>query len=75
MKAQDNYYKGVGKRIKEARKTTGSTQEQLGKVLRVSRISVVHYEAGKQRPSLWSVKKIARNLNADLCWLITGRRA
>ena len=41
-----------GKRIREERKKHGYTQEELGKLLNVSKVSVCGYENGTRTPTL-----------------------
>lgn len=42
-------YKKIGHAIKSARKARGMNQEELGKLINLSRASVVNIESGKQR--------------------------
>ena len=48
---------------KTFREQQNLTQEQLGKKMSVSRITVVRWETGERTPDLDSVEKIARALN------------
>ena len=50
-------------RTKTFREQQNLTQEQLGKKMSVSRITVVRWETGERTPDLDSVEKIARALN------------
>ena len=42
----------IGNRIKEARKTKGLSQQQLGDMLGVSKVSICGYETGTRIPTL-----------------------
>lgn len=42
----------IGKRIEEARKKMGMTQEQLGNILGVSKVSICGYEKGTRTPTM-----------------------
>lgn len=53
-------------RIKELRKTKQMTQEQLSKLVGVSRQSVVAIETGKYNPSLKLAFKIARQFECSI---------
>lgn len=42
----------IGKRIKKARESAGMTQEQLGKLLGVTGVSIMRYEKEMRQPSI-----------------------
>ena len=42
----------IGERIKQARKNKGYSQEQLGKLLGVSKVSICGYEKGMRTPTM-----------------------
>ena len=42
----------IGKRIKNARTKKGLTQEELGKLLGVSKVSICGYERGTRTPTM-----------------------
>lgn len=58
------------KRIKEARLAKGYTQEDLGKLIGVSKVSVCSYELGKKMPSVQTLKNIIRELDVDPNYLL-----
>jgi transcriptional regulator with XRE-family HTH domain len=60
----------IGKRLKEARKAAGLTQEELADLVQIdtsaSRIS--HYESGTHSPNYEFVCLIGEKLNIPECW-------
>lgn len=62
----------VGERIKQARKSKGLTQKQLGELSKTSEITVRQYELGKRQPRLEQFKAIASALDVDVNWLMNG---
>lgn len=49
--------------LKNARKTSGMTQEQLAEKLHIDRSSVAKYESGTSLPSIKSLPEICEILN------------
>ena len=43
----------IGKRIKELRIEKGLSQQQLGEIIGVTKVSVCGYENGSRVPTLW----------------------
>jgi DNA-binding XRE family transcriptional regulator len=60
------FYKFVGEKIRDARKNKGYKQEMFAKSLRLSRVSIVNIEKGRQRPSAHLLFDIAKTLNIEL---------
>ena len=58
------------KRLKEKRKELNLTQEQLGKLVFLSKGEICAYEKGKRIPPLDVLIRIARFLETDFLWLI-----
>lgn len=58
-----------GKRIKEARKAAGLTQEQLANMVGLSKSTIACYELGKRNTNAWTVAKIASALNVDVSYI------
>ena len=52
-------YKSLGKRIKEARRERGMTQERLGELCGLSAAHIGHIERGTRIPSLETVYSIS----------------
>ena len=60
----------LAKRIKEKRLENGYTQEELGKFLNVSKVSVCHWEKGVKRPSSNNLIQLSKVLHVPLEYLI-----
>jgi len=60
----------LAKRIKEKRLEQHLTQEELGKLLNVSKVSVCHWEKGIKRPSSKNLIQLSKVLNTPLEYLI-----
>lgn len=60
----------VGKKIREARKAKGFTQEDLAKLLDVSRVVVSDYETGKQNLTLDTIDRVANALGIEAAVLL-----
>jgi len=60
----------LGKRIKEMRKKANMSQEELGKILGVSKVSVCHWEKDVKKPSSKNLIELSKILNAPLEYLI-----
>lgn len=59
-----------GENIKEARKSAGYSQEQLAKVLAVSRSAIAKWEADKGLPDINNLKAISQVLNVSIDYLL-----
>ncbi len=55
-----NLYEKLGKNIRKIRKAKKMTQEDLGKVLGVSKTSIVNYESGQRKISLDFIVKLCK---------------
>ena len=62
----------LGKKIKEARKAQGLTQQELADRLGVHRSTCANYEIERRRPSLNELKEIAKILHVDPNYLLEG---
>ncbi|WP_050900669.1 helix-turn-helix domain-containing protein [Paenibacillus elgii] len=67
---EDDYYKAVGKRIRESRLRQGMTQSALGQKLHISRPSVANIEAGRQRVQIHFLYQIASELETTITDLL-----
>ena len=68
--------KRIGERITEARKSMGWGVSQLAKAMGVTRQTVHKWESGEiTSPRPDQLFKLARKLNRDPEWLITGKEA
>ena len=61
------------KKLQELRKENGITQEELSKILYVSRTAVSKWESGRGYPNLDSLKRIAEYFNVTVDQLLSSR--
>lgn len=59
----------LGKRIKEIRKSSGFTQEELAEKINIDITTLSGIESGRHFPSLVTLEKIAKTLNVALTTL------
>ena len=59
-----------GKRFKKLRVDFGYTQEQLGKLLNVTKVSICNYEKGNRTPSIDTLIDISNLFKVDLDYLV-----
>ncbi len=62
----------LAKRIKERRIECGYTQEDLGNLLGISKVSVCNWERGLKKPSSKNLIQISKVLNTPLEYLIAN---
>ena len=60
----------LNKRLKEARKANGLTQEALGKEIGVTKVSICCYENGTRTPTLDTLIDLANALNVEITYLL-----
>ena len=60
----------LGKRIKEQRKKMNLTQEELGHLINVTKVSICCYENGTRTPTLETLKVLAETFNVDINYLL-----
>ena len=60
----------IGERIKQARINQGLTQEDLGKALNVSKVSICGYEKGTRTPTMENFMKLIEILECDPNYLL-----
>ena len=64
----------MGERLKEERIAQGKTQEYLGRVAGVSKQAIGKIESGGTRePATSTLDPVARDLNVNLRWLMSGK--
>ena len=63
----------LGERIKNERQRIRLTQEQFGELVDISSAYIGQIERDERTPSVKSLKKIAKELNVSLDYLITGK--
>lgn len=59
-----------GRRLKELRKQANLTQQELGKMVGVTKVSICCYENGSRTPTLDTLKDLADSLNIPLNYLL-----
>lgn len=62
----------LAKRIRERRIECGFTQEELGNILGISKVSVCNWERGTKKPSSKNLIQISKALNTPLEYLIAN---
>lgn len=60
----------VGSRIKDARIKLGLSQEQLGNLIGVSKVSICNYEQGTRIPTLDTFVELTKVLEVDFDYLL-----
>jgi len=60
----------VGKRIREARKMAGLSQQQLATLLKLHRPTVSEIEAGNRRVAAEELSRLADILDVSVAWLL-----
>ena len=58
----------IGKRLKEARIKKGMSQEELGNILGVSKVSICGYEKGTRTPTMENFLDLNTRSRARLCF-------
>lgn len=60
----------VGKRIKEIRESKNIAQQDLAGACNFEKSNMARLEAGKTNPTLYTLQKIAENLDVKLSFLV-----
>jgi transcriptional regulator with XRE-family HTH domain len=60
----------IGRRIREARKMAGLSQDQLAKFLKLHRPAISEIEAGHRRVSAEELGLLAELLDVNVAWLL-----
>ncbi len=60
----------LGKRIRELRKKNNLTQQQLGDLINITKVSICCYENGTRTPTLETLKVLAETFNVDINYLL-----
>ncbi|HMN12394.1 MAG TPA: helix-turn-helix transcriptional regulator [Bellilinea sp.] len=67
---EDTLYRIIGERIREGRSRAQLSQARLAELLHLSRASIVNIEAGRQRPPIHLLWRIAEVLGTEAALLI-----
>lgn len=62
--------KDFGNRLKNLRNDKGMLQRELADLLKVSRVTITHYENGKRSPDQATIKKISQLFNVSTDFLL-----
>jgi repressor LexA len=60
----------VGKRLKELRQNRGLTQQQLGNMINVTKVSICCYENNTRVPNLETLEDLIKVLNVEANYLL-----
>ena len=63
----------VGERIKTLRESLNMTQEELGKKIGVTGVTIMRYEKGQRKINVNVLEKIAQVLNVEALYLLSGK--
>ena len=66
-------YEGIGKRIKEVRKNSGLTQEQLAEQVDLSNEYISRVETASKRVGLRAFVRICTEMSASADYLLFGK--
>ncbi len=60
----------IGKRLKELRLSQNLNQEELGRLVNVTKVSICCYESGKRTPNLETFFDLAKTFNVSTDYLL-----
>lgn len=61
---------GFSVRIADLRYNARLEQKELAEKLKITRLAIINWEAGRSFPTYWTLLEIARFFNVDLNWLM-----
>ncbi|WP_339495380.1 helix-turn-helix domain-containing protein [Pseudomonas sp. RA_105y_Pfl2_P56] len=64
----------IGSRLREERKKSGLTQDQIAEVLGISKRTQANYEAGSSDAPAWYLSKVMREPGFDVHYILSGQR-
>ena len=71
MTEKEHLQREIGKRIKQIRENKQIPQQDLAALCNFEKSNMARLEAGKTNPTLYTLKKIADNLNISLKDLVS----
>jgi transcriptional regulator with XRE-family HTH domain len=63
----------IGSRLREERKKSGLTQDQVAEVLGISKRTQANYEAGSSDAPAWYLSKVMREPGFDVHYILSGQ--
>jgi transcriptional regulator with XRE-family HTH domain len=75
IEAMDDFYTALGRRIAARRRAEGLTQEAASSAAGIVTSYLAHIEAGRKKPTLDTLRKIAAALAVEAWQLLTDERA
>lgn len=70
MTDKDDLQRAIGKRIKELRESKNIAQQDLAAACNFEKSNMARLEAGNTNPTIYTLKKIAENLEIELTDLV-----
>jgi transcriptional regulator with XRE-family HTH domain len=61
-----------GEKLRHLREEKSLTQDDLGKILNVTKANVSKYELGRLQPNIETIKLISKYFNISIDWLLGG---
>lgn len=69
------YAETFSEKLKEARKDTGFTQNEVAKELKIPRVNITNYETGRTQPDIETLGRLIDFYGVDANWIIgTGKK-
>lgn len=69
-KARNSFQLKLGRHIRDFRKSQNLTQDQVAKRSGIKRNNIARIETGKENPSVYNLKRLAKGLLTDLSTLL-----
>lgn len=70
MLEEEVYYKLIGEKICHFRERVNMTQDELSKLMGLSRVSIVNFEKGRQRPSIYALYSLSNIFKITIAELL-----
>ena len=75
MDDHEDFYREIGRRVKNARKVRSLTQEALASLVSLTRTSITNIEKGRQKILLHTLADLAKALQVDYAVLLPDNPA
>jgi len=70
MNTEDKFNHTIARRVREARKSSGLTQEDVGNKIGLSAVGYGHYERGTHAFSTWQLFQVSQVLGRPVEWFL-----